>query len=223
MTVTSSIQKLTTSVGYLASDVESVLGMPGPGLLLGADPMGLGQFIDALEPIQSSDGLVLSSMQNQLTVTISPNTIMFSDGSSEEPTRKDFPWRVAQSAEHVRSQGNLVYTHIGLRFETKMSPDSEEGLPSRALMDRLLRDDVLKGTGYDTIGASATLWYTATNRIYELLIGPVGNRYDGSEYFAQLNVRIAMADNVSATTDWLTQTLAEEYNELERVLSAILN
>ena len=89
-------------------------------------------------------------------------------------------------------------------------------------MDKLLKDDVLKGTGYDTIGASATLWYTAPNRTYELLLGPIGNRYDGSEYFAQLNVRIAMIDNVSATADWLSQTLSEEYNELERVLEETL-
>ena len=218
MIATDSITKLNTSVVYVAGDMEP--GLMGPGLLLGAELTGLSQIIDAPEPRPSPEGVILSSMRNQLTVTINSNRLVFGDASGEEPAREDFPGRVAQAAEYIGRQSSQIYTTIGLNFEIESESDDKE-LPSHVMLDRLVREDTLNDTEYDLVGASARLWYVAHDRLHDLRIEPRGNQYDGLMYFAGLSVRIMLEDKWPSA-EWLSQALNEEYGDFERVLTKVL-
>ncbi len=215
-----SVKKLNTSIIYLARARDEPSDPFGQGLLLGADPIGLNPIIDAPEPRQSADGLVLSSMRSQLIVTIGPNRIQFGDASGEEPAREDFPDRVTQAAEYIRSLSGQVYTAVGLNFDVEWEPDHED-LPSKAMLDRFVKEGTLKDTGYDAIGASARLWYVARDRIYDLRIEPMGNQYDGRNYFAHLNVHIGL-EGETPSAEWLSRALKEEYGDFMRVLTEVL-
>ena len=212
-----SITKLTTSVIFVAGTGGA---LEGPGLLLGTEIVGLSRIIEGPEPRQSLDGLVLSSMRNQLTVTISPSRLVFVDASGDAPARTDFSARVAQAAEHIGRQSDQTYSAVGLNFEIELEPDDQE-LPSRAMLFRFIKEDALAGTGYQAVGASARLWYAAHDRLHELRIEPRGNQYDGRGYFAYLNVHMVLQGE-APSAGWLSQALNEEYREFLRVLTDVL-
>ena len=218
MIATDSIKKLNTTVIYVARNQE--LGLEGSGLLLGADLIGLGQIIDAPEAQQSPEGLAILSMRNQLTVTISPNRLVFGDASGEEPAREDFPRHVAEASDYIGSLSNQVYVAVGLNFDIESNPLDDE-LPSHAILNRLMKGEVLNNAGYDAVGASARLWYVARDRRHDLRIEPRGYQLDGSDYFAHLNVHIALG-NEMPSEEWLSQALNEEYSDFKRVLQKVL-
>ena len=217
-----SVKKLKTVVVYVA-------GAPtGPtfaghdiGLLLGAiDLTGLSQFIDAPEIRQSADGFILSSMRNQLTVTIRQNRLDFDDGSAEVPVRMDFPGRAARIAEYIGKQSNLSYAAVGLNFHIEVESKDEE-LPSKVLLSRLVKEDAFGDTGYDIMGASARFWYAARDRRCDLRIEPQENQYAGRNYLAYLNVHMEVGGE-RPSADWLLQALDQEYRDFIRVLTKIL-
>lgn len=189
-------------------------------MLGGMDLTGLSQFIDAPEVRQLSDGFALSSMQNQITVTIRPNRLDFDDGSAEVPVRPDSPDRAARIAEYIGKQSNLNYAAVGLNFHIEAEPENEE-LPSKVLLSRLVKEDALRDTGYDVMGASAKFWYAAHNKRYDLRLDPQESRYEGRNYLAHLNVHIGLGDEVPSTA-WLSQTLDQEYRDFVKVLTEIL-
>ena len=162
----------------------------------------------------------MSSMRNQLTVTISSNRLVFDDGSGEEPAREDFPSRVAQAAEYIGRQSNQTYGAVGLNFGIESEPHDKE-LPSHVMLDRLVKEDMLRDTEYDIVGASARLWYVARDRIHDLRIEPRGNQYDGRIYFAGLSVRVVLQGNMPSA-EWLSQALNEEYSDFKRILTKVL-
>ena len=209
-----SVEKLQTTVVYLARDPAP------PGLLLGAELPGLSQLMDYPEPNASPGGVVLSSMRNQLTVTVNQNTLGFNDGSSERPARLDFPERVARIAEHVGTQSGQSYGDVWFTFAIEARP-GDGALPSEAILSRLVRRDALKGAGYDAAGASVGFWYLAHDRWHDLRVEPRENQYDGPNYFALLNVHMDTRGQVPSA-EWLSQALAEEYLDFMRVLANIL-
>lgn len=192
----------------------------GSGLLLGADLVGLGQIIDVPAAQPSPEGLTILSIRNQLAVTISSNRLEFSDASGEEPSRKDFARRAVQASEYIGSLSNQAYSAVGLNFDIEFNAFDEE-LPSNTMLNRLIRGDVLSNTTYDLVGASARLWYVARDRRYDLRIEPRGNQYDGTDYFAHLNVHIVLGDEPFAE-ERLSQALNEEYTDFKRVLQKVL-
>ena len=191
------------------------------GLLLGAiDLTGLSQFIDAPEIRQSADGFILSSMRNQLTVTIRQNRLDFDDGSAEVPVRMDFPDRAARIAEYIGKQSNLSYAAVGLNFHIEVGSKDEE-LPSKVLLSHLVKEDAFGDTGYDIMGASAKFWYAARDRRCDLRIEPQENQYAGRNYLAYLNVHMEVGGE-RPSADWLLQALDQEYRDFIRVLTKIL-
>ena len=218
MILTDSITKLNTTVIYLSRNQAP--GLEGSGLLLGADLIGLGQIIDAPEAQPSPEGLAILSMRNQLTVTISPNRLVFGDASGEKPTREDFPLRVARASDYIGSLSNQMYATVGLNFDIEFKAVEEE-LPSHAMLHRLIKGDVLVDTGYDVVGASTRLWYVANDRRHDLRIEPRGNQYDGTDYYAHLNAHIELG-NEMPSEEWLSQALIEEYSDFMRVLQKFL-
>ena len=190
------------------------------GLMLGVDPAGLSQIIDAPESSPLPDGFLLSSMRNQLTIAVRSNRLDFDDGSGEMPVRADFPDRVAQTARYIAAQTAQTYAAVGLVFEIEAEPEDEE-LPSKAVLARFVREDVLGGSGYDAIGASARLWYVARDRLHDLRIEPRGNQYEGRNYFASLSIYLDPGSEVPST-EWLSHALDEEYGDLVRVLAEVL-
>ena len=215
-----SVKKLKTVVVYVARAPTGRLVGQEIGLLLGADPTGLTKFIDAPELRESSEGLILSSMRNQCTITIRPNRLDFDDGSDEIPVRTDFPDRAARIAEYIGKQSNQSYAAVGLNFDIEVESEDEE-LPSKVLLSRLVKEDALGDTGYDIIGASARFWYVVRDRRCDLRIEPRENRYEGRNYFAHLNVHIDMGNEVPSK-EWLSQALEQEYLDFIRVLTKIL-
>ena len=191
------------------------------GLLFGAtDLTGLSQFIDAPEVRQLSDGFALLSMHNQITVTIRPNRLDFDDGSAEVPVRTDFPDRAARIAEYIGTQSNRNYAAVGLNFDIEAEPKDEE-LPSKVLLSCLVKEDALRDTGYDIMGASARFWYVARDRRYDLRLEPRDNLYEGRNYLAHLNVHVELGGEMPSA-EWLSQALEQEYQDFTRVLTEIL-
>ena len=217
-----SVKKLKTVVVYVAGDpTGTTFAGHEMGLLLGAiDLTGLSQFIDAPEVRQSDDGLILSSMRNQITVTIKSNRLDFDDGSAEVPVRTDFSDRAAQIAAYIGKQSNLSYAAVGLVFNIEVESEDEE-LPSKVLLSHLVKEDALGNTGCDIIGASARFWYVVRDRRCDLRIEPRENRYEGRNYFAHLNVQIDIGNEVPSA-EWLSQALDQEYHDFIRVLTEIL-
>ena len=213
-----SITKLRTSVVY----VTSISGLGADiGLLLGADPIGLQQFIDAPQPGPSaSGGIVITSMRNQLIVNINQNVLEFDDGSDEIPSRPDFAERVAGAADYIARQSNQSYTAIGLNFQIEAASADGE-LPSEAVLRHLVRIDRLTGSGLDAIGASARFWYTSDIKRYDLRIEPRGNQYESRNYFAALNVHMSL-EGKTPSHDWLSDALVAEYKEFVNTLIQIL-
>ena len=134
--------------------------------------------------------------------------------------RPDFPDRVARIAEYIKKQSNLSYAAVGFNFHIEAEPKGEE-LPSEVLLSHLVKEDALRDTGYDVMGASAKFWYAAHNRQYGLRLGPQESRYDGRNYLAHLNVHIGLGDEMPSTA-WLSQTLDQEYRDFVKVLTEIL-
>ena len=219
MIAADSITNLNTSIVFQASGGESDSGELG--LLLGAGLEGLGQFIDAPVVQPSSDGPpVLLSMRNQFALTITPNVLAFRDASGEAPAREDFPRRVVQVARHIGNQSNLTYSAVGFVFDIE-SKAADEVLPSQAMLSRFVREEVLEGTGYPAIGASARLWYVARDRFHGLRVEPKGDQPDSGDYYAHLDVQVNLKDELPST-EWLSQTLDEEYRDFLRVLDEVL-
>ena len=183
--------------------------------------MGLSQIIGAPEVQQSPEGLVLASMRNQLIVTINASNLVFADASGEKPTRGDFPNRVAEVAAYVGSQSSQFYAAVGLSFGIESNP-ADNVLPSRAILSRLVKEEALKEKGYGVIGASTRFWYIAHDRRYDLRIEPRGSLHDSSNYFAQMDVHIALKGEMPSA-EWLSQALNDEYDDFKGVLTEVLD
>ena len=213
-----SITNLNTSIVFQASGGGFDQGEPG--LLLGAGLEGLHQFIDAPAVQQSPDGPVLLSMRNQLTLTITPSILAFGDASGDAPARADFPGRVSRVADYIGNQSHVAYSRVGVVFDIESKP-ADEALPSQAVLSRFVREEVLEGTGYAAIGASARLWYLARDRLHGLRVEPKGDQPDSGDYYAHLDVQVNLKDELPST-EWLSQTLDEEYRDFLRVLDEVL-
>ena len=155
-------------------------------------------------------------MRNQLILSVGSNKLQFADHSGHVPARDDFPIRVAHAAEYIGTASNHVYTAIGLNFEVEAKSAGEE-LPSQALLQRFVKEEALKGTGYDAVGASARLWYAAHDRIHDLRIEPRGNLYDARTYYAGLSTQIVL-EGVLPSPEWLSHLLKEVYDDFHRGL-----
>ena len=214
MITADSIIKLNTSVVYVTTGLED------PGLLIGANPSVLNDIIDTPEPLPSPTGITLSSMRSQLTVDISANRLAFADRSGENPTRADFPGRVASVAEYVGRQSDQIYSAVGLNFEIEWEPDDER-LPTKVLLGRIVNEEALMSTGYDIIGASAGLWYVAREVRHHLRVEPRGNQYDASNFYANLNVHMNLENQIPSAA-WLSRALDEEYRDFIKVLGEVL-
>ncbi|MCY4474424.1 MAG: hypothetical protein OXC83_03190 [Chloroflexi bacterium] len=212
-----SIIKLNTSVVFVTRNAEVGLGVPG--LLLGANPLGLNQIIEDPDAQQSADGLVLSSMRNQFVATISANRLQFDDRSEERPARQDFPDRVTRAAEFIGRSSNQAYSAVVIIFEIEASP-AINVLPSETMLNLFVKPDVLAGTRYNAMGAAARLWYSADDRTYEFRLEPRGNQYNGRDYFAHLNIGVMLPGTVPSPA-WLSRVLYEEYEEFKSFLSEI--
>ena len=208
------ITKLNTSVVYVTT------GLDDPGLLIGANPSVLNDIIDTPEPLPSPTGITLSSMRSQLTVDISPNRLAFADRSGENPTRVDFPARVASVAEYVGRQSDQIYSAVGLNFEIEWKPDDER-LPAKVMLGRIVNDDALLSTGYDIVGASVSLWYIARGMRHHLRVEPKGNQYDALNFYANLNIHVNL-ENQIPSAEWLSRALDEEYKDFTKVLTEVL-
>lgn len=219
MIATDTIRKLNTSVVYVANQMDLSPGTPG--LLLGADLNGLGQMIDAMESAPSQEGLVISSMRNQFTVTITPVTLQFDDRSGEEPARGDFCDRLVSVADFIGSLSNLTYAAVGLNYDIEWPP-TDNALPSSVILRRLIRADVDTGEDSDIIGASARLWYSVGDIRYDLRIEPRGNQHDSHGYFGHLNAHRPLNGEVPSL-EWLSTTLHKEYSGFKRSLVRLLD
>ena len=218
MIATDSIRKLNTSIIYLAAGVN-----PGPGVqgLFGGVNIGLEHILGDPEPRNLAEGVILSSLLNQCTVTISSDRLAFRDASGESPARRDFADRVTQAAEYIGLTSNTPYTGLGMNFGVEAEPEDED-LPSAAILRRLVKEDPLKDTKYDVFGSSIGLWYAAGGRLYDLRIEPRGYRHDERRYFAHLNVHIPLTSEVPPA-QWLHQEMNEEYSDFLRVLTEVLD
>ena len=163
---------------------------------------------------------MVSSMRNQLSVTINSGILEFADASGEEPAREDFCGRVAQVADYIGSRSDQTYAAIGFAFTIEAN-SADEGLPSRTTLNWLVKEDALTDTGYEAIGASARLWYAARDRLHDLRIEPKGNQFDGTNYFAGMYVHIVLEGTVPSGK-WLAQALHEEHDDFRRVLGKVL-
>ena len=163
---------------------------------------------------------MVSSMRNQLSVTINAGLLEFVDASDEEPAREDFCRRVAQVADYMGSRSDQTFAAVGFAFTIEANSVYEE-LPSRTTLNWLVNEDALAGTGYEAIGASARLWYAARDRLHDLRIEPKGNQFDGSSYFAGMYVHIAL-EGTLPSGKWLAQALNEEHDDFRRVLGKVL-
>ena len=212
-----SIIKIGTSVVFVTGETQ--LGLGVPGLLLGANPLGLNEIIEDPEVQQSAEGLVLSSMRNQLVATIDMNRLQFDDRSGEQPARQDFPDRVSRAAEFICRSSNQAYSAVGIIFEIEARP-AVNVLPSNAMLNRFVKPDVLANTKYEAIGASARLWYSADDRTYEFRLEPRGNQYNGRDYFGHLNVGMRLS-GTAPSSDMMSRILYEEYENFKRLLAEI--
>ncbi len=213
MIATDTIVNTSTTVVYVGSPAEPVPES------IDIDPQMLTQFIELPEIQPNPDGLVLSSMRNQLVATINPLRLQFQDRSQEEPARPDFTSRVIGIMDQMRNSIGLTPTAVGIIFEIRAGSDSTE-LPSQELKS-LVKDDLFAGTRYETIGASLRVWYTHGGRRYDLRVEPVGNQFDGQGYYGRLHVHIELDEQNDGSEEWLSQALRKEYNDLKRVLSRI--
>lgn len=214
--ISSDFTKLGTSVVY-AADMTRAPG-PGPGLLVGiADGIALGQFIDAPEVQQSAEGVVFSSMRNQLKLTVSPEKLTFEDGSEGTPVRNDFPHRVAGAAKHISETSGLPFAAIGLTFEVE-ARSAGDSLPSNAILQGLIKKGIV--SRYGAIGAAVRLWYIAGGLMHSLRLEPRGNQLEGSPYFGHVHVHVELVETPSGS--WLSGALEEAYGDFTRVLTNIL-
>ena len=216
--ISNDLTKLGTSVVFAAHAARPPVAPGLPGLLVGiADGIGLAQFIDAPEVQQSPDGVVFSSMRNQLKLTVSPEKMIFEDGSDESPAREDFPHRVAGAAKHVSETSGLPLAAVGLTFEVEAKP-ADGSLPSNAILHGLIE----KGTvsRYGAVGAAVRLWYIAGGRTHSLRLEPRGNQLDGFPYFGQIHVQVELAEAPSGS--WLSQNMLEAFDDFKRTLTDIL-
>ena len=220
MKSTDSVKNLHTSVVFQASVGESTLGVPG--LLLGADLGGLSQFIDDPEVLTVPGGTtVFVSMRNQLTLVVAQSLLVFRDSSGDTPSREDFPRRVAKVAEHFADVCQIGYDKVGIKFEIEFKRDDGE-LPSRVLVQRVVKKKVLGEIGYDLIGASGSMWYEARGFLHHLNVGPKGSEVESHEYSADLGVEFELG-RMPPSSEWLSRSLKEEYIDFLRVLGQMLN
>ena len=180
----------------------------------------MNDIIDTPEVLPSPNGVILLSMRSQIAVDIRTSRLEFSDRSAEKPNRTDFPTRVALAAEYIGKYINQNYAAISLNFDIEWDSDDKE-LPTEVMLGRIVKEDVLDGTGYNVIGASTGLWYVARARRHYLRIEPSGNLYDAQKYYANLNVQINLETETSSV-EWLSQALDEEYADFIRVLAVVL-
>ena len=216
--ISNDFTKLGTSVVF-AADVTRA-PMQGPGLLVGiadADGIGLARFIDAPEVQQSPEGVVFSSMRNQLKLSVSPEKLTFEDGSDGIPARDDFPHRVAGAAKHISETSGLPLAGVGLIFEVEAKP-ADHSLPSHAILQGLVQKSTV--SRYGAIGAAVRLWYIAGGLMHSLRLEPRGNQLEGSPYFGQVHVHVDLVETPSAS--WLSGALQGAYDDFKRVLTDIL-
>ena len=212
-----SITKLNTSIAFSAGNAEFGLGVPG--LLAGANPSGLDKIIEDPDAQQTPDGLVLSSMRNQLVVTISTNRLHFEDRSEYLPSRQDFAARVTGAADFIGRSSGQAYSAVGITFEIEAKPDTNV-MPSQNMRDIFIKPDLLAGTKYNLIGASARLWYSADDRTYEFRLEPRGNQLSAGNYFAHWYVGVLLPGTAPSQA-WMSRILDEEYEAFKTLLSEI--
>ena len=207
------ITKLTTTVVFIAQPA---------GILprfMDINPQSLVSLVEMPDIQTNSDGIVLSSMRNQMVAMMNPPRLEFQDLSQEEPVRPDFAGRVARIMEQLGESNDFAITAAGITFETGADSDNTE-LPSQE-MRNFVNDDLFAGTRYQTIGASLRFWYSHGTREYDLRLEPDGNQREGQGYFFRLHVHLASFPEGVVREEWLSENLRKEYNDFKTVLALI--
>ena len=83
-----------------------------------------------------------------------------------------------------------------------------------------MKGNLLQSTQYAATGAAARLWYTDGKSRYDLRGEPMENQYDGTDFYAHLNVHIALRPE-TPNPDWILQALHTEFDAFKAVLAWI--
>ena len=210
------VEKTDTSVVVLLAPKTQV---PPPEF----DPAELLQFV-TLHEIRPglTGGLIITSVRNQIVISLDPSKIQFQDLSSSVPASDDFVERTSRIVNYLLDRLSADLKAIGLNFTVAVD-SSVPDLQAKALLP-LVNDKILRDSDAEGLGASTRLWFKSKGVRYELRIEPLGNDLNAAKFFAYVNSHFD-AEPLALSEDWLARSLREQFDEflgfLNRINTAI--
>lgn len=179
-----------TSIALSAQEVATVMRDPTPSQIA---PDASGQ----------SAGLQITSLRDQVVVTIVGSKLLFQDKSDDMPVTGRLPKVVQGFLKLLKNQGLESFSAYGINFDVAFDAKGDQAA-SEIIADRYLNKEALSKRGQIGIrGAGMRLYFTHSDAICDMSIEPRQGKVDSPRFFAHINYHFDLPDNTMPPPDEL--------------------
>jgi len=175
--------------------------------------------MDMLPPPVSS--ATISSLRDQVEITISRRRIQIRDDSDSLPGAAGFPRIVAEFTNFISQAAGVKYGAFGWNYDISFTLGLHEQ-PAKTIATRFInRDAIRNAAGLEVTGGAIRFFYEKGNALCYLSIEPRANKLDAQQFYSHINVHNEMRDSLLAQ-DKLKSSFRGEYQDYLSVLERIL-
>jgi len=163
----------------------------------------------------------ISSLRDQVEITISRRRIQLRDDSDSLPGADRFTRIVAELTKFISQAAGVRYGAFGWNYDISFTLGLHEQ-PAKTIATRFInRDAIRNATGLEVIGGAIRFFYEKGNARCYLYIEPRAGKLDARQFYSHINVHSEMKDSLLAP-DELESSFRGEYQDYISVLAKIL-
>lgn len=203
------------SIGLSQQEIVSILNDPAiqvQAVQIQGQPMSMPQSIT----------MQVTSLREQILITISGNQFLFSDRSADVPPKTRLLEVARGFTNLVVSKGVKNFRAYGYNF-TVAFDSSGETLAAEIIRDRFINMDVLSRRGNINLkGSGLKLYYDMADAACTLTIEPRESKVTSPRFFAQINYHYELSGNQLPATDVLKSDFHGKWNLFVDLLDRLL-
>ena len=177
-----------TKINLNAQDVATVIRDPAASVL-------------AQDAGGQPSVLEITSMRDQVVITISGGKVQFQDKSDETPGSSRLPRIVYDFLGLLQKQGLSRYRAYGINFDVAFDARGDQSA-AEVIADRYVNKDALSQKGQVNVrGAGLQLWFNHVDAVCDLKVEPRLGKMDAPRFYAHINYHFELPDETMPPID----------------------
>ena len=145
--------------------------------------------------------LELTSMRDQVVITISGGKVQFQDKSDDQPGSSRLPRIVYDFLGLLQKQGLSRYRAYGINFDVAFDAKGDQSA-AEIIAERYVNKDALSQKGQINVrGAGLQLWFNHVDAVCDLKVEPRLGKIDAPRFYAHINYHFELPDETMPPFD----------------------